>query len=97
MEGVFHTCKLINALLHKLLFPSLVLDQVFALWVNPTFGCGLYVRQDKIWNGTVNFHVVEDPAHREVVAAVGGVEVAQVELFLDFNIAVGTIEVGSER
>ena len=57
-------------------------------------GCGLDVRQDKIWNGAVNFHVVEDPAHREVVAAVGGVEVAQVELFLDLNVAVGAIEAG---
>ena len=47
--------------------------------------------QDKIWNGAVNFHVVEDPAHREVVTTVGGVEVAQVELFLDFNVAMGTI------
>ena len=27
----------------------------------------------------------------------GSVEVAQVELFLDFNVAVGTIEAGSER
>ena len=41
--------------------------------------------------------LVEDPAHREVVAAMGSVEVAQVELFLDFNVAVGTIEAGSER
>ena len=41
--------------------------------------------------------LVEDPAHREVVAAVGMVEVAQVELFLDFNDAVDTIEAGSER
>jgi len=55
------------------------------------------VRQDKIWNGAVNFHVVEDPAQREVVATVGGVEVAQVELFIDFDVAVGTIEAGSER
>ena len=50
--------------------------------------------QDKIWNGAVNFQAVEDPAHREVVAALGGVEVAQVELFLDFNVAVGAIEAG---
>jgi hypothetical protein len=54
------------------------------------------VGQDKIGNGAVNFHAVEDPAHREVVAALGGVEVAQVELFLDFNLAECTIEAGSE-
>ena len=97
MEGVFDTCKLINTLLHKFLFPSQVLDQVFGLWVDPPLGCGLDVRQDKIWNGAVNFHAVEDPAHREVVAAMGSVEVAQVELFLEFDVAVGTIEAGSER
>ena len=57
-------------------------------------GCGLDVRQDKIWNGAVNFNVVEDPAKREVVATVGCIEVAQVELFLDFNVAVGAIEAG---
>ena len=55
------------------------------------------MRQDKIWNGAVNFHVVEDTAKREVVATVGCIEVAQVELFLDFNVAVGAIEAGSER
>jgi hypothetical protein len=32
-----------------------------------------------------------------VVATLGGVELAQVELFVDFDIAVGTIETGSER
>ena len=41
--------------------------------------------------------LVEDPAQREVVATLGGVEVAQVELFLEFDVAVGTIEAGSER
>ena len=41
--------------------------------------------------------LVEDPAQREVVTTVGGVKVAQVELFLDFNIAVGTIEAGFYR
>ena len=52
------------------------------------------MRQDKIWNGAVKFNVVEDPAKREVVATVGCIEVAQVELFLDFNVAVGAIEAG---
>ena len=52
------------------------------------------MRQDKIWNGAVNFHTVEDPAHREVVTAMGSVEVPQVELFLDFSVAVGSIEAG---
>ena len=32
-----------------------------------------------------------------MVATVGDVEVPQVELFLDFNVAVGAIEAGSER
>ena len=32
-----------------------------------------------------------------MVSAVGGEEVAQVELFLDFDVAVGAIEAGSER
>ena len=41
--------------------------------------------------------LVEDPAKREVVTSVGCVEMAQVELFLDFDVAVGTIEAGSER
>ena len=41
--------------------------------------------------------LVEDPAHRETVAPMGSVEVAQVELFLDFDVAVGMIEAGSER
>ena len=95
LEGVFDTCKLINTLLHKFLFPIQIFDQVFALWVDPT--CGLDVRQDKIWNRAVNFHVVEDPAHRGVVAAMGSVKVVQVKLFFDFNVAVGTIEAGSER
>ena len=94
MEGVFDTCKLINTLLHKFLFPSQELDQVFALWVDPTLCCGLDVGQDEIWNGAVNFHVVEDPAHQEVVATVGCIEVAQVKLFLDFNVALGAIEAG---
>ena len=53
--------------------------------------------QDHLWNGTESLLLVEDPAQREVVATVGGVEVAQVELFLDFDVAVGTIEAGSER
>ena len=53
--------------------------------------------QEHLWNGAACLLLVEDPAHREDVAAVGGVEVAQVELFLDFNAAVGTIEAGSER
>ena len=53
--------------------------------------------QQHLWNGTESLLLVEDPAQREVVAAMGGVEVAQVELFLDFDVAVGTIEAGSER
>ena len=63
LDGVLYTSELFNTLLDKFLFPSQVLDQVFALWVDPTLSCGLDVRQDKIWNGAVNFHVVEDPAH----------------------------------
>ena len=50
--------------------------------------------QDHLWNGTESLHLVEDPAQREVVATVGGVEVAQVELFLDFNVAVGANKAG---
>ena len=53
--------------------------------------------QDHLWNGTESLLIVEDPAQREVVATVGGVEVAQVELFLEFDDKVGTIEAGSER
>ena len=53
--------------------------------------------QDHLWNGTESLLLVEDPAQREVVATVGGVEVAQVELFLDLDVAVGAIEAGSER
>ena len=53
--------------------------------------------QDHLWNGTESLLLVEDPAQREVVATVGSVEVTQVELFLDFDVAVGTIEAGSER
>jgi hypothetical protein len=53
--------------------------------------------QDHLWNGTESLLLVEDPAQREVVATVGGVEVAQVELFLEFDVAVGTIKAGSER
>ena len=53
--------------------------------------------QDHLWNGTESLLLVDDPAQREVVATVGSVEVAQVELFLDFNVAVGAIEAGSER
>ena len=53
--------------------------------------------QQHLWNGTASLLLIEDPAHREVVATVGCVEVAQVELFLDFDVAVGTIEAGSER
>ena len=53
--------------------------------------------QQHLWNGTESLLLVEDPAQREVVATVGGVEVAQVELFLEFDVAVGTIEAGSER
>ena len=37
--------------------------------------------QDHIWNGTESLLLVEDPAQREVVATVGGVEVAQVNSF----------------
>ena len=52
-----------------------------------------------IWDRTTSesLLLVEDPAQREVVATVGGVEAAQVELFLEFDVAVGTIEAGSER
>ena len=53
--------------------------------------------QDHLWNGTESLLLVEDPAQREVVATVRGVEVAQVELFLEFDVAVGRIESGSER
>ena len=53
--------------------------------------------QQHLWNGTASLLLVEDPAQREVFATVGGVEVAQVELFLEFDVAVGTIEAGSER
>ena len=53
--------------------------------------------QDHLWNGTESLLLVEDPAQREVVATVGSVEVTQVELFLDFDVAVGMIEAGSER
>ena len=53
--------------------------------------------QDHLWHGAVNLQVVEDPTHREVVTPVGGIEVAQVELFLDFNFMVSPIEAGSER
>ena len=50
--------------------------------------------QDHLWNGTERLLLVEDPAHREVVGTVGGEEVAQVELLLDFDVAVGAIEAG---
>ena len=49
------------------------------------------MRQEHLRNGTESLLLVENPAKREVVAAVGGVEVAQVELFLDFDVTVGTI------
>ena len=52
--------------------------------------------QEHLWHGAVNLLLVEYPAHREVVAPVGGVQVAQVELFLDFNVMVSPIEAGSE-
>jgi hypothetical protein len=54
------------------------------------------VGQENLWNGAVNLLLVEDPAHREVVAPVGDIQVAQVELFLDFNVVVSPIEAGSE-
>jgi hypothetical protein len=53
--------------------------------------------QDHLWNGTESLLLVDDPAQQEVVATVRDVEVAQVELFLEFDVAVGTIEAGSER
>ena len=53
--------------------------------------------QDHFWNATESLLLDEDPAQREVVATVGGLEAAQVELFLEFDVAVGTIEAGSER
>ena len=53
--------------------------------------------QDHLLNGTESLLLVEDPSQQEVVAAVGGAKVTHVELFLEFNVAVGTIEAGSER
>ena len=47
--------------------------------------------QDHLRNGTESLLLVKDPAQREVIYTVGCVEVAQVELFLEFNFGVSTI------